>query len=151
MTNAELFRVSASALTRHKMRAFLTLLGVIFGVATVVGVVSVISGLNAYVSDKMIGLNPDVVIFTKYGIITSREEWLLARKRKDITLTDMTIIQRECRLCSHVGGRGDQLQGQDPRRRTAGDDPPGLLGHRRHPHGKDRGRHGDPDSGAHRA
>ncbi|HEX9687611.1 MAG TPA: ABC transporter permease [Thermoanaerobaculia bacterium] len=108
MTSAELFRVSASALTRHKMRAFLTLLGVIIGVATVVGVVSVISGLNAYVTDKMIGLNPDVVIFTKYGIITSREEWLIARKRKDVTLTDMTIIERECRLCSHVGGRGDR-------------------------------------------
>lgn len=108
MTTGELFRVSASALTRHKMRAFLTLLGVIIGVATVVGVVSVISGLNAYVSDKMIGLNPDVVIFTKYGIITSREEWLLARKRKDITLTDMAIIQRECRLCATVGGRGDR-------------------------------------------
>ena len=69
------------------MRAFLTLLGVIIGVATVVGVVSVISGLNAYVKDKVIGLNPDIVIFTKYGIITSREEWLIARKRRDITLT----------------------------------------------------------------
>ena len=49
MRTVELFRLSSSALTRHKMRAFLTLLGVIIGVATVVGVVSVISGLNAYV------------------------------------------------------------------------------------------------------
>jgi putative ABC transport system permease protein len=108
MKSAELFRVSASALTRHKMRAFLTLLGVIIGVATVVGVVSVLSGLNAYVTDKVIGLNPDVVIFTKYGIITSREEWLIARKRRDITLTDMAIVQRECKLCAQVGGRGDR-------------------------------------------
>jgi len=108
MTHLELFRVSSSALTRHKMRAFLTLLGVIIGVATVVGVVSVISGLNAYVNDKVIGLNPDIVIFTKYGIITSREEWLLARKRKDLTLTDMEIVRRECRLCAEVGGRGDR-------------------------------------------
>ena len=96
MKSAELLRVSAAALTRHKMRAFLTLLGVIIGVATVVGVVSVISGLNAYVNDKVIGLNPDIVIFTKYGIITSREEWLIARKPRDITLTDMQVIRREC-------------------------------------------------------
>ncbi|MEX0881205.1 MAG: ABC transporter permease [Thermoanaerobaculia bacterium] len=108
MTTSELFRVSASALTRHKLRAFLTLLGVIIGVATVVGVVSVISGLNAYVKDKVIGLNPDIVIFTKYGIITSREEWLMARKRKDLTLTDMEIVRRECRLCASVGARGDR-------------------------------------------
>ena len=108
MTTSELFRVSAAALTRHKLRAFLTLLGVIIGVATVVGVVSVISGLNAYVKDKIIGLNPDIVIFTKYGIITSREEWLMARKRKDLTLTDMEIVRRECRLCASVGARGDR-------------------------------------------
>jgi putative ABC transport system permease protein len=108
MTIPELFRVSSSALTRHKLRAFLTLLGVIIGVATVVGVVSVISGLNTYVKDKVIGLNPDIVIFDKYGIITSREEWLLARKRRDLTLTDMEVVRRECRLCREVGARGDR-------------------------------------------
>ena len=96
VTTSELFRVSSAALTRHKLRAFLTLLGVIIGVATVVGVVSVISGLNVYVKDKVIGLNPDIVIFTKYGIITSREEWLMARKRRDLTLTDMEVVRREC-------------------------------------------------------
>jgi putative ABC transport system permease protein len=108
MTTSELFLVSASALTRHKLRAFLTLLGVIIGVATVVGVVSVISGLNSYVKDKVIGLNPDIVIFDKYGIITSREEWLMAMKRRSLTMTDMEIVRRECRLCAQVGARGDR-------------------------------------------
>jgi putative ABC transport system permease protein len=108
MTVPELFRVSASALTRHKLRAFLTLLGVIIGVATVVGVVSVISGLNSYVKDKVIGLNPDIVIFTKYGIITSREEWLIAMKRPNVTLTDMEIVRRECKLCAEVGARDER-------------------------------------------
>ena len=110
MTTAELFRVSSSALTRHKMRAFLTLLGVIIGVATVVAVVSVISGLNSYVKDKVIGLNPDIVIFTKYGVITSREEWLIARKRRPVTMDDMRVVQRECRLCEQVGARGDRTR-----------------------------------------
>ena len=110
MTTAELFRVSSSALTRHKMRAFLTLLGVIIGVATVVAVVSVISGLNTYVREKVIGLNPDIVIFTKYGVITSREEWLIARKRAPVTMNDMAVVRRECRLCAEVGARGDRTR-----------------------------------------
>lgn len=110
MTTSELFRVSASALTRNKLRAFLTLLGVIIGVATVVSVVSVISGLNAYVKDKVIGLNPDIVIFDKYGIITSREEWLMAMKRRSLTMTDMEIVRRECRLCAQVGARGERTR-----------------------------------------
>ncbi len=108
MTTAELFRVSSSALSRHKLRAFLTLLGVIIGVATVVGVVSVISGLNTYVKDKVFGLNPDVVIFTKYGIITSRDEWLLAMKRPNLTVSDMEFVRRECRLCGQVGGQAER-------------------------------------------
>jgi putative ABC transport system permease protein len=108
VTVRELFRVSSSALTRHKLRAFLTLLGVIIGVATVVAVVSVISGLNSYVKDKVFGLNPDTVIFTKYGIITSRDEWLLAMKRPNLTLSDMEFVRRECRLCSQVGGQADR-------------------------------------------
>jgi putative ABC transport system permease protein len=110
MRTVELFRLSSAALTRHKMRAFLTLLGVIIGVATVVGVVSVISGLNSYVKDKLFGLNPDIVIFTKYGIITSREEWLIAKKRRDVTLTDMQVVRQECRLCDEVGGEGDRTR-----------------------------------------
>jgi putative ABC transport system permease protein len=108
VTTAELFRVSSSALSRHKLRAFLTLLGVIIGVATVVGVVSVISGLNTYVKDKVFGLNPDVVIFTKYGIITSRDEWLLAMKRPNLTVSDMEFVRRECRLCGQVGGQAER-------------------------------------------
>jgi putative ABC transport system permease protein len=110
VTTSELFLVSASALTRHKLRAFLTLLGVIIGVATVVSVVSVISGLNAYVKDKVIGLNPDIVIFTKYGIITSREDWLMAMKRRSLTMIDMEIVRRECRLCAQVGARGERTR-----------------------------------------
>src|SRR6266540_2706211 len=107
MRTVELFRLSSSALTRHKMRAFLTLLGVIIGVATVVGVVSVISGLNIYVKDKLFGLTPDIVIFTKYGIITSSEEWIIARKRRDVTLTDKRIVVQECRGSAEVGAEGE--------------------------------------------
>ena len=134
VTTSELFRVSAAALTRHKLRAFLTLLGVIIGVATVVGVVSVISGLNSYVKDKVIGLNPDIVIFTKYGIITSREEWLMARRRRDITLTDMEVVRRECVKCAQVGARGDRRAAGQVRRPQA-------------PAGRDPGPHGQHGRG----
>lgn len=108
MTIPELFRVSGTALVRHKMRAFLTLLGVIFGVATVVAVVSVVSGMNYYVREKLFDLNPDVIIFSKYGLIMSREEWLIAKKRRDITMTDLNIVRNECRLCEQVGGQADR-------------------------------------------
>ncbi len=85
MDYRELFRVALRALKAHKMRSFLTLLGVIIGVTTIVGVVSVISGLNTYVKEKVIVLSPDVYILTRFGIIQSRKEFLDALKRPPIT------------------------------------------------------------------
>ena len=64
--------MAAGALNAHKLRSFLTLLGVIIGVMTVVSVVSIISGLNNYINEKVFQLNPDVYIVTQFGIITSR-------------------------------------------------------------------------------
>jgi len=103
MSFSELLQVAVTALRRNKLRSFLTLLGVIIGVMTVVAVVSVISGLNGYVQDKVLNLNPDVLVFTKYGIIRGRQEYLLARKRKPITIRDAQIVAKECRSCAAVG------------------------------------------------
>ena len=114
MTVPELFRVSGTALVRHKMRAFLTLLGVIFGVATVVAVVSVVSGMNYYVREKLFDLNPDVIIFSKYGIIMSREEWLIAKKRRDLTMVDLNVVRAECRVGSRVELRRRDANGDVP-------------------------------------
>jgi putative ABC transport system permease protein len=103
MSFGELLQVALTALRRNKLRSFLTLLGVIIGVMTVVAVVSVISGLNGYVQDKVMNLSPDVLVFTKYGIIRGRQEYLLARKRKPITARDAQIVEKECRSCAAVG------------------------------------------------
>ena len=81
----ELLRACLRALRAHKMRSFLTLLGIIIGVTTIVVVVGVISGLNSYVKEKIIVMAPDVYIVQKFGIIRSRAEFLNALKRPPIT------------------------------------------------------------------
>jgi putative ABC transport system permease protein len=106
----ELMAVALQALRRNKLRSFLTLLGVIIGVATVVSVVSIISGLNRYVRDKVLNLNPDVLVFTKYGIVRSRSEFILQRKRKPVTLREARAIERECRTCGAVGAQANHIE-----------------------------------------
>src|SRR5215471_10157883 len=49
----EAFRIALQAIWSHKLRAFLTLIGVIIGVASVVVVGAAISGLNTYVVDRV--------------------------------------------------------------------------------------------------
>ena len=103
----ETLRIAATALRAHKLRSFLTLLGVIIGVMTVVTVVAIISGLNAYISEKVFQLNPDVYAVTQFGIITSREQWLEAIKRKPIEWSDYEAIAARCTLCDEVGAAND--------------------------------------------
>jgi putative ABC transport system permease protein len=90
------------------MRSFLTLLGVIIGVMTVVTVVSIISGLNNYISEKVFQLNPDVYAVTQFGIITSREQFLEAIKRKPIDWNDYEAVKRSLPgLCEMTGASLD--------------------------------------------
>ncbi len=94
----ELFREATRALRAHVLRSALTLLGIIIGVTTLVGVVSVISGLNAFVKDRVFQLAPDVFVLSKFGIIRSRDEFLDALKRPNIEWRDyerLTLLLRE--------------------------------------------------------
>ena len=49
----EALGLALSAILSHKLRSFLTLLGVIFGVATVIVVVSLVEGFNAYLDERL--------------------------------------------------------------------------------------------------
>ncbi|PYQ47077.1 MAG: ABC transporter permease, partial [Acidobacteria bacterium] len=109
MPLSELFAVSLHALRLNKLRSGLTLLGVIIGVMTVVSVLSVISGLNDYVLNKVVNLNPDVLVFTKYGILRSRAEFILAQRRKAVTMRDLQIVRAQCRSCAAVGAQARQM------------------------------------------
>jgi len=93
MSLAELSREAVAALSAHRLRSFLTLLGIIIGVGTLVGVVSVITGLNAYVRERVIQLAPDVYVVQKFGIIQSRDEFMDARKRRDIDWNDYAKLR----------------------------------------------------------
>ncbi len=104
----ELFATSFRALGSHKLRSGLTLTGVIIGVMTVVAVVSVISGLNEFVATNLVNLNPDVLVFTKYGILRSRAEFLLANRRKPLTNTERRLVEANCRSCAAVGAQASQ-------------------------------------------
>src|SRR5215212_1372629 len=101
----ETLRIASEALRRHLLRSFLTLLGVIIGVMTVVSVVSIISGLNDYVSNQLFNLSPDVFIATQFGIITSREEFLEAVKRKRLDLGDLRAVAEHCKTCGVVSAQ----------------------------------------------
>src|SRR5258706_7733852 len=99
----EIFRLALSSIRQHRLRSFLTLLGVIIGVTTLVSVVSIIGGINHYIREKVLTLAADVTIFTKFGIITSREQFIEALKRKNLDLNDYNFVKANCADCKAVG------------------------------------------------
>ena len=92
MLAPDLARAALRALRAHKLRSFLTLLGVIIGVTTMVSVVGVIAGLDAYVKEKVIRMAPDVYVVDRFGIIQSRKEFIQALKRPLLTWEDFERI-----------------------------------------------------------
>src|SRR3982075_2941816 len=88
VTVMETFRLALDALRAHKLRSFLTLLGVILAVATLVAVMSIIAGLNLYVATRVADMGANAFVVDRFGIITSRDAFIKAQKRPLITLED---------------------------------------------------------------
>ncbi len=100
--------LALTSLRAHKLRSFLTLLGVIFGVMTVVAVASVIEGFFRYVDRTVTAdLGTNTVIVDKFAMITSFDEYLQAlRRNKDLTLDDMRFLQERLTLAQQIGAQG---------------------------------------------
>src|SRR5258705_3183546 len=108
----EALKLAVSAILGHKLRSFLTLLGVIFGVATVIVVVSLIEGFNAYVDEKIANIGTNAFSVRKYSIddFSSVAALNAARRRnKDVTLDDAAALVARGGSIQEVGGKQDTL------------------------------------------
>jgi putative ABC transport system permease protein len=91
----------AIATTReHKMRSFLTILGVIIGTGAVIGVGSIIAGLDGAITGLLRSFGPNTVIVTKTTALgnATRDE----RRRQPLTLEDARAIEERSPSVQHV-------------------------------------------------
>jgi putative ABC transport system permease protein len=98
----ETIRMAFDTLSSHKLRTFLTLLGVILAVTTLVAVMSVITGLNSYVADKIANLGANAFVIDRFGIITNFDDFIKAQKRPLLTAEDLQLLREEMKLAQHV-------------------------------------------------
>src|SRR5882724_5821421 len=100
-------KIAAQSILAHKLRAFLTLIGVIIGVASVVVVGAAISGLNTYVVDKMskiLGTNHFMIArMASQGELSEEDLERMNRRNKRLKWEDMEWLQRYCETCTAVG------------------------------------------------
>lgn len=104
---SDAFWIALKSILEHKLRAFLTLIGIIIGVASVVVVGASISGLNTYVTDKVskvLGVNHFMMTRIAFsGEMTDELYERMNRRNKKVTLDEYEYIKTHCADCSEVG------------------------------------------------
>ena len=108
VTFYETLKLALDALHAHKLRSFLTLLGVILAVTTLIFVMSVIAGLNLYVAERVANLGANVFIVDRFGIITSRDAFIKAQKRPLVTLEDYQRLRESMKLARAIAAEEDR-------------------------------------------
>src|SRR6201984_3580363 len=105
----ETFHIALDTLRAHKLRTFLTLLGVILAVTTLVAVISVLNGLNVYVSDKVANLGANALVVDKIGIVTNLDQWTKARKRPPLDMSDYEALRDGMKLAAAVAAEQNNV------------------------------------------
>jgi putative ABC transport system permease protein len=80
----------------NKMRSFLTMLGIIIGVMTVVGMLTLIEGMNRSFSSMIGELGSNTVYVSKYPAMTFGPGMRMYRRRPDLTQSDAEAIETTC-------------------------------------------------------
>jgi putative ABC transport system permease protein len=103
------FRIALKSILEHKLRAFLTLIGIIIGVAAVVVVGASISGLKTYVlatASKVLGSNHFMMTrMASMGRMSDEEFEKRNRRNKDIKWEEYEYVRDNCKLCLAVGAQ----------------------------------------------
>lgn len=94
----EALGVALATMASHKLRSFLTMLGVVIGVASVISVAAIIDGLNHYITDRVREIGTQSVFITRFPAFTFDFDRLPEhiRQRKHFTIEDARAIEELC-------------------------------------------------------
>ena len=115
MNFTETIKLALSAIWAHKLRSFLTLLGMIIGVAAFMVVLSILQGFNTYVDEKVAGIGSKSFAINRFSFEDFRDSDRLAeaqRRNKDLTFEELEFLRKNGNLIQHLGAktRGNRMQ-----------------------------------------
>ena len=97
-------QLAAGAISAHKLRAVLTVLGLTMGVATLMTVMTLVQGANLYVEQKIANLGTNVFRLAKTPFaVVDFTVVVKALKNKNIDITDYRAVAELCNACEKVG------------------------------------------------
>jgi putative ABC transport system permease protein len=104
IASREAFRIALETLRTHKLRSFLTLLGVVIATTTLIVVMSIINGMNLFIADRIANLGANVFIVHQFKWAQGYEAWLKARRRNQpIRIEDFEFLRDNLRGYKSIG------------------------------------------------
>ncbi|HVH89534.1 MAG TPA: ABC transporter permease [Terriglobales bacterium] len=101
MTLSEILRQAFSTFRAHKMRTFLTMFGIVWGIASVILLVGLGRGFSVDQKKRLQTLGKDLVIMWG-GRTSSQVGGRAAGREIQLNVDDAHLIQRECYLVNNV-------------------------------------------------
>jgi putative ABC transport system permease protein len=90
----ESLKIALAAIWANKLRSFLTVLGNIVAVTSIIAVVSLVQGIDDYVSDAIVSdLGVGTFTIDRFGMINSMEEYEKVAGNPDITERDAVAVR----------------------------------------------------------
>jgi putative ABC transport system permease protein len=97
----EVIRLALATVRGNKARSFLTVLGVVIGTGTIIGVGSILVGLDGAITGAIRNMGANTIIVSKVSLIgngRTPEE----RQRKPLTYENARAIEERCPAVDHV-------------------------------------------------
>jgi putative ABC transport system permease protein len=93
----EVLVMSIDTLRSNKMRSALTVLGVVIGITSIVGMTSLIRGFDQSFRDSIRVLGPNTIFIQKMGSLSvaSGADWRDLLRRPNLTIEDGRAIARD--------------------------------------------------------
>jgi putative ABC transport system permease protein len=112
MNFSETFKLAFSAIWAHKLRSFLTLLGMIIGVTAFMVVLSLLQGFNAYVDEKIAGIGSNSFTVRRFSFDDFKDTDTIAaaqRRNKELTFDEMNFIKDHAQLIDKIGAKAGNM------------------------------------------
>ncbi len=108
MNFSETLKLALAAIWAHKLRSFLTLLGMIIGVAAFMVVFSLLQGFNVYIDEKIAGIGSNSFTIQRFNFEDFKDTDTIAeaqRRNKELTLDDLEYIRSRMQVIDKIGAK----------------------------------------------
>jgi len=112
MNFQETLKLALSAIWSHKLRSFLTLLGMIIGVTAFMVVLSLLQGFNAYVDEKIAGIGSNSFTIRRFSFEDFKDTDTIAaaqRRNKELTFDERDFIRDRAQLIGKIGAKAGNM------------------------------------------